>query len=120
MLFSLNFEKMVGKLCQVFAAHEHVRDSKVFLFQKAGILDLLFTTIKIWYFSKVFVLKVPVNKLNMVDLMPIVYFEQSQLHSSDSNKKMYLPKNARQKRRHKIIENFIFSITVLICYFVYV
>ena len=58
MLFSLNFVKLIGKFCQVFAAHEKVRDSLVFLYQKAGILLLLFTTTKSLYFSKKFVLRI--------------------------------------------------------------
>ena len=59
MLFSLTFVKLMDKFCEVFAANEQVRDSKGFLYQKAGILLLLFTTIQIWYLSKVFFLRVP-------------------------------------------------------------
>ena len=59
MLFSLNFVKLMDKFCEVFAAHEQVIDSKGFRYQKAGIMLLLFTTIQIWYHSKVFFLRVP-------------------------------------------------------------
>ena len=63
----------------MFAAHEQVRDSKVVVYQKAGILLLLFTTIKIWYFfisfrSKGSLNLSGLNKWNMLNFMPIVYF----------------------------------------------
>ena len=45
MLFSLNFVKCMGNFCKVFAAYKHVRDSTAFLYQIAGILLLLSTTI---------------------------------------------------------------------------
>ena len=58
MLFSLNFVKFMGSFCKVFAAYKHVRDSTAFLYQIAGILLLLSTTINFWYLSKVSVLTV--------------------------------------------------------------
>ena len=45
MLFSLNFVKFKGNFCKVFAAYKQVRDSTRFLYQIAGILLLLSTTI---------------------------------------------------------------------------
>ena len=45
MLFSLNFVKFMGNFCEVFAAYKQVRDSTAFLYQIAGILLLLSTTI---------------------------------------------------------------------------
>ena len=45
MLFSLNFVKFMGNFCKVFAAYKQVRDSTAFLYQIAGILLLLSTTI---------------------------------------------------------------------------
>ena len=45
MLFSLNFVKFMGNFCKVFAAYKQVRDSTAFLYQIAGILVLLSTTI---------------------------------------------------------------------------
>ena len=56
MLFSLNFVKVMGNFCKVFAAYKQVRDSTTFLYHIAGILLLLFTTIIFWYLSKVSVL----------------------------------------------------------------
>ena len=50
---SLNFVKSMGNFCKVSAAYQQVRDSTAFLFQIAGILLLLSTTIKSWYLSKV-------------------------------------------------------------------
>ena len=58
MLFSLNFVKFMGIFCKVFAAYKKVKDSTAFLYQIAGILILLSTTIKFWYLSKVAVLTV--------------------------------------------------------------
>ena len=59
MLFSLNFVKFMGNFCKVVAASKQVRDSTAFLHQIAGILLLLSTTIKkFWYLSKVPVLTV--------------------------------------------------------------
>ena len=58
MLFSLNFVKCMGNFCKVFAAYEQVKDNMAFLYQIAGILLLLSTTIKFWYLSKVSVLTV--------------------------------------------------------------
>ena len=58
MIFSLNFVKLTGIFFKVFAANAQVRDSRVFHYQKAGILLLLFTKIRIWYLSAVFVLRV--------------------------------------------------------------
>ena len=55
MLFSLNFVKFMGNFCKVFAAKSD-RDSMAFLYQIAGILLLLSTTINFWYLSKVSVL----------------------------------------------------------------
>ena len=45
MLFSLNFVKFIVNFCQVFAAYKQIRDSMAFLYQIAGILLLLSTTI---------------------------------------------------------------------------
>ena len=45
MLFSLNFVKFIGNFCKVFAAYKQVRVSMAFLYQIAGILFLLSTTI---------------------------------------------------------------------------
>ena len=58
MLFSLNFVKFMGNFSnlKVFAAYKQVRDSTAFLYQIAGILLLLSTTINFWYLSKVSVL----------------------------------------------------------------
>ena len=58
MVFSLNFVKLMGNFCKVFAAYEHVRDSTAFLYQIAGILLLLYTIINFSYLSKVSVLTV--------------------------------------------------------------
>ena len=58
MLFSMNFVKFMGFLCKVFAAYKQVRDSTGFLYQIAGILLLLSTTINFWYLSKITVLTV--------------------------------------------------------------
>ena len=58
MPFSLNFVKFMGKFCKVFAVYKQVRDSMAFLYQIAGILFLLSTTIKFSYLSKVSVLTV--------------------------------------------------------------
>ena len=58
MLFSLNFVKSMGNFCKVLAAYKQVRDSMAFLYQIAGILLLLFTTINFWYLSKDSVLTV--------------------------------------------------------------
>ena len=52
MLFSLNFVKCMGIFCKVFAAYKQVRDFTAFLYQIAGILLLLSTTIIVWYLSK--------------------------------------------------------------------
>ena len=59
MLFSLNFVKIMGNFCKVFAAYKQVRESMAFLYQIAGILILLSTTINYWYLSKDSVLTVP-------------------------------------------------------------
>ena len=56
MLFSLNFVKFTGNFCKEFAACKQVRDSTALLYQIAGILLLLSTTINVWYLSKVSVL----------------------------------------------------------------
>ena len=45
MLFSLNSVKFMGNFCKVFTAHKQARDSTAFLYQIAGILLLLSTTI---------------------------------------------------------------------------
>ena len=58
MLFSLNFVKIMGNFCEMFAAYKQVRDSTAFLCQIAGILFLLSTTINFCYLSKVFVFAV--------------------------------------------------------------
>ena len=58
MLFSLNFVKFMGNFCMVFAAYIQVRDSTAFLYQIAGILFLLSTTINFWYLSNISVLTV--------------------------------------------------------------
>ena len=55
-MFSLNFVKFMGNFCKVFAAYKQVKDSTAFLYQIAGILILLSTTINFWYLSKVAVL----------------------------------------------------------------
>ena len=77
MLFSLNFVKLMGNFCKVFAAYKQVRDYTAFLYQVAGILFLLSTTINVWYLSKVSVLTVSKNlsgviKWNMLNFMAIV------------------------------------------------
>ena len=58
MLLSLNFVNIMGNFCKVFAAYKQVRDLSVFLYQIAGILLLLSTTINFWYLAKVSVLTV--------------------------------------------------------------
>ena len=58
MLFSLNFVKFMGNFCKVFAASKQVRDSTALLYQIAGILLLLSTTINLWYLSNVTVLTI--------------------------------------------------------------
>ena len=58
MLFLLNFEKIMRTFSKVCAAYKQVRDSMAFLYQIAGMLHLLTTTIYIWYLSKVSVLTV--------------------------------------------------------------
>ena len=58
MVFSLDFVIFIGNFCNVFAAYEQVRDSTAFLYQIAGILLLLSTTIFFLYLSKVTVLTV--------------------------------------------------------------
>ena len=63
MLFSLNVVKCMGNFCKVTAAYKQVRDSMVFLYQIAGILLLMSTTINVWYFSKVSVLTVSKTKV---------------------------------------------------------
>ena len=45
MLFSLNFVKLMGNFCKVFAANKQVKDSTAFLYYIAGILLLLSTTL---------------------------------------------------------------------------
>ena len=45
MLFLLNFVNFMGNFCKVFAAYKQDRDSTGFLYQTAGILLLLSTTI---------------------------------------------------------------------------
>ena len=59
MLFLLNFVKFMGNFCKVFAAYKQVRDSTAFLYQIAGILLLLPTTINFCYLSNDSVLTVP-------------------------------------------------------------
>ena len=76
----MNFVKFTGNVCKVFAANKQVRDSTVFLYQIAGILLLLSTTINFWYHSKDFVLTVPKNlsgfiKRNNLNFMSIVYIK---------------------------------------------
>ena len=61
MLFSLNFVKFMGNFCKVFAAYKQVRDSATILYQIAGILLLLPTTISFLYLSKVSVLTVSIT-----------------------------------------------------------
>ena len=56
MLFLLNFVKFTGNFCKVCAVYKQVSDSMVFLYQIAGILFLLSTTINFCYLSKVSVL----------------------------------------------------------------
>ena len=58
MLFSLNFVTFMGNFCKVFAAYKQVKESTAFLYQIAGFLLLLSTTIHVWYLSKVSVLTV--------------------------------------------------------------
>ena len=55
MLFSLNFIKFMGNFCKALEAYKQVRDSTAFLYQIAGMLLLLSTTINL---SKVSVLTV--------------------------------------------------------------
>ena len=74
MLFSLNFVKFMGNFCKVFAAYKQVRDSTVFLYQIAGILLLLSTTINFWYLSKVFVLIVSKTLVVLSNFMAIVLY----------------------------------------------
>ena len=45
MVFSLNFVKFMDNFCKVIAAYKQVSDSTDFLYQIAGILLLLSTTI---------------------------------------------------------------------------
>ena len=59
MLFLLNFVKFMGNFCKVFAAYKQVRDSTAFLYQIAGILLSLPTTINFCYLSNDSVLTVP-------------------------------------------------------------
>ena len=59
MLFPLYFVKFMGNFCKAFAAYKQVRDSTAFLYQIAGILLSLSTTINFWYLSKDSVLTVP-------------------------------------------------------------
>ena len=49
----------MGNFCKVFAAYKQVKDSMDFLYQIAGIMLLLSTTINVWYLSKDSVLTVP-------------------------------------------------------------
>ena len=58
MLFSLNFVKIMGNFCKVFAAYKQVRNFTAFLKQIPGILLLLSATINFWYLSKVSILTV--------------------------------------------------------------
>ena len=58
MLFSLNFVKIMGNFCKVFATLKQVRYSMAFHYQISGILLLLSTTINFWYLSKVSVVTV--------------------------------------------------------------
>ena len=58
MLFSLNFVKIMGNFCKVFAAYKQVRDSTAFLKHIAGTLLLLSTTKQFWYLSKISALTV--------------------------------------------------------------
>ena len=53
MLFSLNFVNFMGNFCTVFAAYKQVRDSTAFLYQIAGILLLLSTTIFFGIYLKI-------------------------------------------------------------------
>ena len=57
MLFSLNFVRLMGNFCKVFAFYKQVGDFMAFLYQIHGILILLSSTI--WYLSKDSVLTVP-------------------------------------------------------------
>ena len=59
MLFSSNFVKFMGIFCKVFAACKQVKGSMAFLYQIAGILLLMSTTINFWYLSTDSVLTVP-------------------------------------------------------------
>ena len=52
----IEFCKIYGNFCKVFAAYKQVRDSTDFLYQTAGILLLLSTTMIFWYLSKVSVI----------------------------------------------------------------
>ena len=59
MLYSLNFVKIMGIFCNLFAAYINKPEIlTVFLNQIAGILLLLSTTINFWNLSKVSVLTV--------------------------------------------------------------
>ena len=53
MLFSLNFVNFMGIFCPVFAAYKQVRDSTAFLYQIAGILLKLSTTIIFGIYLKI-------------------------------------------------------------------
>ena len=92
MHFSLNFVKYMGNFCKVFTAFKQVRDSTFFLYQIAGILRSLSTTILFWYLSKVSILTVPkslsgVIKWNMINFMSKVYHINMQitLRGSEAN-----------------------------------
>ena len=55
MFFSLTFFfKLMGDFVRCLQHMNKSRDSKVVVYQKAGILLLLFTIIKIWYYFKSF------------------------------------------------------------------
>ena len=78
MLFSLNFVKIMGNFCKVFAVFKQVRDFMAFLYQIAGILLLLSTTIKFLVSLKRFRSYRSWNpsgviKWNMLNFMSIVY-----------------------------------------------
>ena len=53
MLFSLIFVKFMGNFCKGFAVYKQVKASSTFLYQIAGSLVLLSTTVNFWYLSKV-------------------------------------------------------------------
>ena len=78
MLFSSNFVNCMCNFCKVFTADKQVRDSTAFLYQIAGIMLLLSTTINFLASLKRFRSYRSLNisdfiKWNMLNFMAIVY-----------------------------------------------